>query len=304
MKLSYYMRGLGTGIVVTALIMGIAMGNAKPAALTDAEIKAAAEKLGMVDRSSLKLSDLASPEDGENEGTPDGAAGSGNDGNGEAPDGTPDESGDRTREPGTDDETEVGSAKNDETSDGTPDGSGKPGDETSEPGEGDGTEAGSAENDETSDETPDGSGEPGDETSEPGEGDGTEAGSAENVETLSGAQEPEAGGGTGNAGTPGGASDPEENGNDEAPEGTAEPDGSENNGGSSPTETYTVTVTRGSGSRAVCRQLEEQGLIEDAGAFDQYLIDNGYSKRISVGTYEIEAGADWERIAKIITKSR
>ena len=45
-------------------------------------------------------------------------------------------------------------------------------------------------------------------------------------------------------------------------------------------------------------------MIEDAGDFDQYLMDNGYSRRICVGTYEIELGVGWEKIAKIISKTK
>lgn len=211
MKLSYYMRGLGTGIVVTALIMGIATRNTPPPALTDAEIRAAAEKLGMVESGSLTLSDLPSSTGSEDS---------------DEPAKTPD----KTAEPG-----DGGSEGN-----GEPEGSEEPGDSGSESiGE------------------PEGSEEPGDSRSE----------------------------GTGE------------------PEGSAEPGDSESEDTGEP-EIYTVTVKAGSGSRSICNQLEEKGLIEDAGEFDRYLINNGYSKRISVGTYEIKAGADWESIAKIITKSR
>lgn len=48
MKLKYYLRGLGIGIVVTAIILTIAL-ERKPQALTDAEIKARAAELGMVE---------------------------------------------------------------------------------------------------------------------------------------------------------------------------------------------------------------------------------------------------------------
>lgn len=56
MKLRYYMRGLGIGILVTALIMGGAGGKQIP--LTDAEIKAKAAQLGMVESGSITLSDV------------------------------------------------------------------------------------------------------------------------------------------------------------------------------------------------------------------------------------------------------
>ena len=72
MKLKMYMRGLGIGIMVTALIMGIATKDGRP--LTDAEIKAAAAKLGMVDSNALKLTDL-SQDGGRKDSQPGGAEG-------------------------------------------------------------------------------------------------------------------------------------------------------------------------------------------------------------------------------------
>lgn len=50
MNLRYYLRGLGIGITVTALILGIAMGNGKET-LTNEEIKEKAKQLGMVEGS-------------------------------------------------------------------------------------------------------------------------------------------------------------------------------------------------------------------------------------------------------------
>ncbi|MBQ7359670.1 MAG: hypothetical protein IJW63_06230 [Lachnospiraceae bacterium] len=52
MKLRYYMRGLGIGVIVTAILMGIALGGDKEK-LTDAEIMARARELGMVESSVL-----------------------------------------------------------------------------------------------------------------------------------------------------------------------------------------------------------------------------------------------------------
>ena len=56
MNLKYYLRGLGIGIVVTAVVMGVA-GNGRKEQLSDAEIKARAAQLGMVESSGL-LSEL------------------------------------------------------------------------------------------------------------------------------------------------------------------------------------------------------------------------------------------------------
>jgi len=62
MKLKYYMRGMGVGIILTALILAI---SNKPKELTDEEIIQRASKLGMVmkeDSSNLdKLIDVIKP---------------------------------------------------------------------------------------------------------------------------------------------------------------------------------------------------------------------------------------------------
>lgn len=65
MKLRYYLRGLGIGIVITALLMGLTKGGAKET-LSDDEIIARAEALGMV-QSSVLSSDLNHEEQGEDD---------------------------------------------------------------------------------------------------------------------------------------------------------------------------------------------------------------------------------------------
>lgn len=56
MKLKYYLRGLGIGVLVSVFIMGVAAGDVNT--LTDEEIKARAAELGMVEQGTLVLSDL------------------------------------------------------------------------------------------------------------------------------------------------------------------------------------------------------------------------------------------------------
>lgn len=63
MKLRYYLRGLGIGIVITALLMGFTK-TATKETLSDDEIIARAEALGMV-QSSVLSSDLNHEEQGE-----------------------------------------------------------------------------------------------------------------------------------------------------------------------------------------------------------------------------------------------
>ncbi len=52
MKLKYYLRGLGIGIAVTAIVMGVP-GKAHTEELTDAQIVARAKELGMIEQSIL-----------------------------------------------------------------------------------------------------------------------------------------------------------------------------------------------------------------------------------------------------------
>ncbi|MCM1238831.1 MAG: hypothetical protein NC331_05545 [Lachnospiraceae bacterium] len=69
-------------------------------------------------------------------------------------------------------------------------------------------------------------------------------------------------------------------------------------------ESVTFVIQSGQSSYTVSKSLAEAGLVEDASEFDRYLEANGYSKRISTGTYEIPVNATEEEIAKIITRSR
>ena len=63
MKLKAYLRGLGIGILVTAVIMGIALG--KKGSMTDAEVKERAYELGMTEDKSGVLADDLSHSDTE-----------------------------------------------------------------------------------------------------------------------------------------------------------------------------------------------------------------------------------------------
>ena len=100
MKLRYQMRGLGIGIIVTALLMGVVKGEKLP--LSDAEIKAKALELGMVESDSMKLSDIPG---GQSSGDSGAAPGSGGEsdgregaGSGSEPDADPGEEGSGTPE--------------------------------------------------------------------------------------------------------------------------------------------------------------------------------------------------------------
>ncbi len=53
MEKKYYFRGLGLGIIVTAVIMGIALSGGKKREMTDEEVIARAKELGMIEDSRL-----------------------------------------------------------------------------------------------------------------------------------------------------------------------------------------------------------------------------------------------------------
>ncbi len=76
MKLKYYLRGMGIGMILTAIIMGIAL-HGRQETLSDAEIMARARELGMID--STVLSDYAAQGTlgmtGDNGNNADGSAG-------------------------------------------------------------------------------------------------------------------------------------------------------------------------------------------------------------------------------------
>ena len=69
-------------------------------------------------------------------------------------------------------------------------------------------------------------------------------------------------------------------------------------------ETVIIKVIKGDSSVSVSRRIFEAGLVESAVDLDRYLCDNHYDKSISVGEYEIEMGADFETIAKTITRRK
>lgn len=191
MKLRYYLRGLGIGIVVTALVMGMTT-RADDRPLTDAEIRAMALKLGMVDADSRSLTDISGQAGVQASASP-------------------------TYSPSS-------------TNSPLPTESPLPTDLN---------------------------------TSEPSEDSGSP--SPEVTETPSSSPTPA-----------------------ETDEPIAE------------RETVTIVIVRGDSSYTVSRRLQEAGLIDDAGAYDSYLVDNGYSKTIRTGTYRIPVDASWEEIAEII----
>ncbi len=63
-----------------------------------------------------------------------------------------------------------------------------------------------------------------------------------------------------------------------------------------------IKVVKGDGSVSVARRMFEAGLIESAVEFDDFLIENGYDRRLCVGTYQMPYNATFEELANILMK--
>lgn len=245
MKLRYYLRGLGIGIVITAFLMGFTKGGAKET-LSDDEIIARAEALGMV-QSSVLSSDLNHEEQGEDDVTvsyntaldePDIAA-------------LPDSA-------GTDQTGDAAGVVDTEATDKTADA------------------ADTVDSEKVAD----------------------SAGDSEKVADATGDSE---------GSTKASDTDVADNSTkatdttDMVKNDTTVTDDADNSG-TTGAATITVTINSGDGSDTVARHLAELGVITDAGDFDRYLCQNGYDKKLATGNHEINAGAGYQEIAKILIK--
>ena len=225
MNLKYYLRGLGVGIVVTAVIMGIALGGKKQE-LSNEEIKERAKELGMIEESTV-LADAAANLQAElNK----------EDENDKEPEAIPTKSPEPTAEP-------TPEATQEPTPSATIEPSATPSPiKTSEPSAEPTTEK----------------------TSEP-------------------SQAPASGAASEPAAVP-----------------TEKP--SQANEGEQNAGTVTIQINSGDGSLTVSRKLEQAGLVPSATDFDLYLCQNGYDKRLNVGTFEVPVNADQEQIARILAR--
>jgi len=77
--------------------------------------------------------------------------------------------------------------------------------------------------------------------------------------------------------------------------------GEENIVGDEVIESYIIiSVASGNGSEVVSRKLYEAGLVNSAVEYNQFLVRNGYDRKLRVGNHEIPAGAAEEEMAKIL----
>ena len=69
-----------------------------------------------------------------------------------------------------------------------------------------------------------------------------------------------------------------------------------------PKENIIIQVASGQSSYGVCEELEKQGIIEDAKAFDSFLCAKGYDRKLVIGKHTIQAGMTLDEIGLALTK--
>ena len=61
-------------------------------------------------------------------------------------------------------------------------------------------------------------------------------------------------------------------------------------------------ISKGEDSYTIAQHLQSAGYISDARAFDTYLCQNGYDRKLSAGTYEITSGISESELAQLLVK--
>ncbi len=307
MERKYYFRGLGLGIVVTAIIMGAATSRSR--AMTDREIIARAKELGMVENTVLADMDVKQAEEFDRSGAEDES-------------GVQDDNGSAAgKDQAAEDETKAGDqafadgSKAEEINQGQADGNeaGKTDqsqDGSIEAGKTDQSQDGSIEAGKT-DQGQDGNSKAGktdrnqidsSEVKENNEGSGVDSDTEENRVAGSNGKADKEETAQGNGKSPTEDSKAEAGLINEQDEGDGKQDRPlTGNESKKPAGSASITVSRGDGSHTVAKKLADAGVVSSADNFDQFLCENGYDKKLRTGTFRIPAGADDEQIAKIIT---
>lgn len=61
-----------------------------------------------------------------------------------------------------------------------------------------------------------------------------------------------------------------------------------------------ITVEQGKGSSTISSKLYEAGMIDSKEEYDEYLLSNGYDRKLIAGKHRIPEGATMEEITKIL----
>ena len=63
-----------------------------------------------------------------------------------------------------------------------------------------------------------------------------------------------------------------------------------------------IAIEEGSDSMTVANSLEKAKIIDNAKAFNDFLVETGYASKIKIGEYEIDEKMTFQQIAETITK--
>ena len=298
MNLKYYLRGLGVGFIVCALILGIHHFRKNDNVMTDDQIRARAEQLGMVEASSRLtdndapnaeelLESIDEPVPPEKEEIPVEPAGEDIQADTEQDDGLSGSGDDVTDVPMDDVRSEISQVVTDDPDAVMGDQDGSNSTENADQTANDGA-AGSA-TDQTS-----GNDATVDHDSDQTSGNGataTEASSGHNGDQTSGNEAAVSEASSGHNGD-------QTSGNGDV--------ATEASSGASDTGNVNVvggqiTIVSGDSSYRVAKKLEEAGIVASASEYDLYLCNNGYDRYIRTGSFSIPAGSSDQDIAKMIT---
>ncbi|MBE5897567.1 MAG: endolytic transglycosylase MltG [Lachnospiraceae bacterium] len=80
----------------------------------------------------------------------------------------------------------------------------------------------------------------------------------------------------------------------------ANANGTDTNGDGAPVETVEFTISRGETSSIISNHLQEQGIVDNAEAFDKFLTLSNDDNFLQPGTYTITKGSTFEEIANAL----
>lgn len=295
MKLKFYLRGMGLGVLLTAIIMGVALGGSKK--VSDAEIVKRAKQLGMVEAEST-LSDYSEAvKSSEEEMNADATSDQAMDKKGEEVS----EKVDEEQSSSGESVSEVASKEKEDASAG----------KSSESIEAEADIALSEKNAENAASTDsifsakpeEVSNEAKEEKAEEKVEEKVEAQTEETVSNIEATKAEEA--------VEEKKEEKQEEVKEEKPAENTEqtsvqaeaPAQTDNSAAAASEVSYTVVVLpSGSGSDRCAVVLRDAGLVDDALAFNKYLVDRGIDRKIRSGTKQIPKDSSYEEIAAIITR--
>lgn len=273
MKLKYYLRGMGIGIILTAIIMGFALGGHKRA-MSDAEVIERAKDLGMTESSQGVLTQYSTQEISQDAKNDSSSSAS-----------TLDEEG---KEVYKEVNQEVALSNND-----VPEvaGSKKEGETSSQKNDNTKTDTTKSDNKDSKTKENSSSTDSSVNSSNSNQSDSSNT-NASKSSTSDAANN--------------NATDSNTNNSNNAASSATTNSVAENTAKTqtsyATTQDITVTIPGGLGSDAVAEILYKNGVVDSAYSFNRYLIDRGKDRIIRSGTKVFPAGSTYEDIANIITR--